>query len=547
MPAGDGLVFRYGDYSFDPRPLFTVNKEVIKTASNIGLGTKYSLTLQGFILPTGLNPDIDGKGGITAVLASGNALRDAFRQDFKPLVIACVNDGGSFTNVLVTGNPKVVSIDMQNASDNYTRRMDYTINLELPSITGASYEPVGMQCGLGVTKDLSGSGLLSLSEDISVEFLNEQVGGEIPSLAESLPSVFSIQRNLTAQGDAFPCEWDKNGDGLPIYTEPWERAKAYIEANLGLQPEMTGLGQLMCVSGMNIANNYRNISVNKTDGTVSASETFLAFTGNYPAIEEFEISTERSNDSPFTNITVNGTIQGLTSIDYYGSPLKGCPPTGVTKINNAFLAWSGNPAENIRGISGALLPRADSVYRTMLTKYPEVSEPAMSPPNFRLGTINPRPLSESIGYNPIGGVITYSYSYDDRPMNCYSGALTEDISFSYTQPNDIFASLTVLGRSQGPLFQLIGTSGATTRDISINALIPVSAFGCSYPSTSMPSAAVFGLYVQPFDGFDEFIANYEARLRTEFSQVFVNSHTQSWNPKIGQFTLNKSYTVGYCV
>ena len=384
---------------------------------------------------------------------------------------------------------------------------------------------------------------------ITVEFSDERLGGEIPSLAESIPSVFSIQRNLTAQGGSFPCEWNKNGDGLPIYTQPWERAKAYVEANLGLQPHMTGLGQLMCASGMNIANNYRTISVNKTDGTVNASETFLAYTGNYPAIEEFEISTDRSNDSPFTNITVNGTIQGLTAINYYGSPLKGCPPTGVAKINNAFLAWSGNPAENIRGISGALLPRADSVYRTMLTKYPEVSKPADPSPNFRLGTINPRPLSESIGYNPIGGVITYSYSYDDRPVNCYSGALTEDISFTYTQPNDIFASLTVLGRRQGPLFQLIGTSGATTRDISINALIPPYAFGCSYPNPNnvMPEAEIFLTYVQPFNGYDEFIANYEEKLKEEFQQVFVNSHTQSWNPKIGQFTLNKSYTVGYCV
>ena len=36
MPAGDGIVFKYGDYEFDPRPLFSVNKEMIKTPSNTG-------------------------------------------------------------------------------------------------------------------------------------------------------------------------------------------------------------------------------------------------------------------------------------------------------------------------------------------------------------------------------------------------------------------------------------------------------------------------------------------------------------------------------
>ena len=44
MPLGDGISFKYGDYEFDPRPLFTVNKEIMKTASNSGLGTKYSMT-----------------------------------------------------------------------------------------------------------------------------------------------------------------------------------------------------------------------------------------------------------------------------------------------------------------------------------------------------------------------------------------------------------------------------------------------------------------------------------------------------------------------
>ena len=66
MPLGDGISFKYGDYEFDPRPLFTVNKEIMKTASNSGLGTKYSMTLNGNILPTGVALD-NAKGGLTQV------------------------------------------------------------------------------------------------------------------------------------------------------------------------------------------------------------------------------------------------------------------------------------------------------------------------------------------------------------------------------------------------------------------------------------------------------------------------------------------------
>ena len=121
---------------------------------------------------------------------------------------------------------------------------------------------------------------------------------------------------------------------------------------------MTGLAGLMCVSGMNIASNFRNISVNRTDGSVNATETFIAYTGLYAATEEVEISTERSSDSPYVSVTVNGSIQGLSTVDY-GAGVDGCTPTGETKFNNALTAWSG-------GISGALYQRANGVYTTLL-------------------------------------------------------------------------------------------------------------------------------------------------------------------------------------
>lgn len=506
MPAGDGISFTYGDYAFDPRPLFTVNKEIIKTPSNTGLATRYGLVLQGSLLPTGIDPSSNNKGGLTKVLGSGNALRDAFAQDFKLLKLQCNSD-----SPIISGYPKVISIDLNNADDNYIRRMDYTINLELPSLTGNASEQVGVDCGGNSIGDLGASGLISLNEDVTVEFLDERLGGNLSIFNESIPSVFSIQRNLSTQGNPLSC-----GPGS-AYTEPWQYAKAYVENNLGLQPEMTGLSKLMCVSGMNIASNFRNISINKSDGSVNASETFIAYTGNTPATEEFEVSIEQSLDSPFTNVSINGTIQGLTDINYAGAN-DGCTPTGTPKFNNAVTSWS--------GVSGLLLSRATSAYNSMPDN--KANQGA---------SLNSDPLTESIGYNTRGGTISYAYAYNDRPVNCYTGAITEDITFTYNEPSDVFASLTVLGRSQGPLFQSINTSGATTRDLSINAIIPVRAFDCSD----------FDNYITPFTGYDAFIVNYEASLNAQYQQVFVTAHNQSWNPKVGQFSLNKSYTVGYCV
>ena len=137
MPAGDGITFSYGDYSFDPRPLFTVNKEVIKTPANTGLTTKYSMTLNGTILPTGIDLD-NNKGGLTTVIDDTHALRTAFERDFHLLLLQCDSN-----TPIISGYPKVISIDVNNASDNYVRRADYTINLELVSLTGSRSNAVG--------------------------------------------------------------------------------------------------------------------------------------------------------------------------------------------------------------------------------------------------------------------------------------------------------------------------------------------------------------------------------------------------------------------
>ena len=321
MPLGDGISFKYGDYEFDPRPLFTVNKEIMKTASNSGLGTKYSMTLNGNILPTGVALD-NAKGGLTQVFSGTDALRDAFAQDFNLLILQCDTD-----SPLISGYPKIISVDVNHASDNYVQRADYTINLELPSLTGTGYDSAGVNCYGTEVGNLSSSGLVSVSDEISIEFLDERVGGDI-AIADfgSIPSVFSIQRTVSAQGDSL-CTG-------ALYTEPWQRAKEYVANNLGLTPEMTGLTDLMCVGNINVANNFRSVSVNKTEGSVNATESWIAYTGATASTEEFEISIEKSIDQPLTSISINGTIQGLTDIGY-----DACSATGTPKFNHVSLLF----------------------------------------------------------------------------------------------------------------------------------------------------------------------------------------------------------------
>ena len=496
MPAGDGITFSYGDYSFDTRPLFTINKEVIKTSANTGLTTKYSMSLNGTILPTGINLD-DFKGGLNTVISGTHALETAFAKDFEVLLLKCEG-----TDPIISGYPKVISVDVNNASDNYVRRADYTINLELVSLTGSRSNAVGMADGGG---DLSASGLISLTDDISIEFLDDRVGGEALSLfGGTLPTVFNISRSMSAQGDSLPAT-----DG-EAYIEPWARAKSYIVSELANTGSYSDyFSDAMCIDGMNVTNTFRTISINKSDGSCSATQTAVAFTGNYSAIEDFEASVEQSSESAITNVSINGKIQGFANIDY-----STCPPTGAM-FNSAYSKWT-------EEVSGLIKTRAETAYDA------SIHTPIRDPDNLHI-----IPLNKSITYNTLAGFITYNFSYDNRVDFLESGAITETITYTDSPRNDIYASLTILGRAAGPLLQDLGTSGAYTAEISIDAVFKPQKSSTSFQFG--PAGEDFLEYIALMTALDS--APYHA---------FTTNDNRTWNPAVGHFTWTKSWELGKC-
>ena len=42
------------------------------------------------------------------------------------------------------------------------------------------------------------------------------------------------------------------------------------------------------------------------------------------------------------------------------------------------------------------------------------------------------------------------------------------------------------------------------------------------------------------------VSAFEVDLKAAYSVVFVSDHSVSWEPHVGHFTLNKTWTVGSC-
>tara|TARA_R110000824_G_scaffold10866_2_gene47602 strand:- start:8426 stop:10006 length:1581 start_codon:yes stop_codon:yes gene_type:complete len=523
------LTFTYGDYVFDPKPLFTISKEHIKTASQMGLGTKYVVTLEGEVIPaTGRIPGGDPGEGVNSVFSGLDELSRAFDSDFKLLLLQCTD-----SSPIISGYPRVTECNIDNASDNYVIRGNYSISLELPSLTGSGFDPVGpasdtFSCGVSGL-DFSEYGIISYSDDFTVEFMDERVGGAdlvvpgaLPGVIGELPSVFSIQRSISAQGDSYAAA--DEGGACYEYIHPWQRASGFIIPRLGFPPEIVELSGLLCPSGQ-VSNNFRSVNVNKTEGSVTVNETYIAVTGTDPAYEDFEINTSQTLGEPYITVTIDGTVNGLTQIGY-----EGLPASGVPKFNNAIAYWS--------GISGALFSRASKVLLATPPLLGHVGAPVGG--GFPSNTLNNLELSKTVGYNPVAGTVTYSCTYDNRPAHCYASALTEDITFSESEPNDVFASLTILGKASGPLYQTIGTIGPRTRELSINAVLPM-ATDCA--TTGADGGG--GFFNAP-DVYDTMVLNYEDILNWNYDQVFVTASSKTWEPKTGRFSLNQSWTVGSC-
>jgi len=354
------------------------------------------------------------------------------------------------------------------------------------------------------------SGISSISEEWSIEFLDERIGGTV-----STQNVFnSDARSVTIQ-PAFTISHSINVSAPFICQSSeldvtgWQRAIDYVRNELAVStPETGSFGLFAVPADLGYYNHFRTFNKNVHDGSISINDTWTACESG--ALEDFDVSLDDSVDSYLKSVTVNGTIQGLASIGYDTAA------TGVPKIQNAF--------DYFKAISGDIYSRAATIYNGNI----DSSGNNMS--------LNINPLNYSIGYNTNGGSVTYNYTFNDRPYNCVPTAKSEIINITEGNPNDVFSNITILGRAAGPLYQDINTIGQRTREISIEAILP--------PDTNCLTNGLYTVIAPT--GYDAFVSGYESSLIGTYAQVFVNSENKTWTPKEGRFTFNKSWTVGGC-
>ena len=464
--AGNILV-TYGSFTFDsinqPNPGVSISRRGERSPGSYdALFTPLEVTLEGNIVTSGFQPIVSGI----------RAIEDAFSPELgcQAFKIQCDSNDPLIDSSGVVTN---ISFQPRNDSDLFAQNGAYTITLEILSLSGDA--PIA-------------SGITSISEDWSIQHLDDKVGGTAFGGA-LMDTAFTVSHNVSLQVDG--CATNGLSD-----------AESYLNTLYGSStPSYANVSNVFDISALSItySNHYRILNKNVQEGSISMNESWIASTGS--ALEDFEVTKEKNLDSDQTTVTANGTIQGLATVDYPAG-------TGSTsKMQNAITHWEDN-------VSGNLYSRANALYDGEYS-------------------LNPTGFASSLGYNGGAGTVSYNFVFNDRPANCVPTAKSEIINISENNPNDVFASLTVLGRLSGPLFQEVGTSGAKTREISIEAILPRS------------GACTFDDFTAPGD-YDSLVNTYEAGLIAAYSQVFINNDTKTWSPKDGRFTWTKGWTVGNC-
>lgn len=469
----------FGNYDFgskgQPVPIFTYSRSTNKLqGTNFGLSQPITLTFEGNLVITG-EYDL-GSGNFETTMGSIRDLSESFKDgSYERLLISGCSNVQVDTSGLVTD----LNINPRSESDPYVHTASYTITMEVPSLSGLEF-------------DNQPSGITSITEDWNVEFNNEDQGGQFTGIGTTidLDQLFVVSHNVSVSAREIP----GGNDGVVV-------AEEYIRNELAADTPTGAQNGIFSFNLSGYYNHIRTFSKNSFDGSVTMSETWIVG-NNSGASESIEVNVEDSEETMLRRVSLQGSIQGYSTISYSN----GIPNVSKSKIDSAY--------DYFNVVSGYAYNRANA---------------------FIDESLNPNPLSNSFGYNTKAGVINYSYTYDTRALNCVSDAKFENITFNQTLPTDVFASLTIPGRSLGPLLQNIATTNQRVIGMSIEAVLPTGHFGdyCA-GNISRPT------------GYDDIVSNFVTNTVGAYSTYFKNDDNETYNPKTGRFSKSISYVVGNC-
>lgn len=221
--------------------------------------------------------------------------------------------------------------------------------------------------------------------------------------------------------------------------------------------------------------------------------------------EEYSVDVQQTVDSSVTQVSINGTVQGL-----------GVESTtkGISRFLSASGAYFSTIEKLIPGRVSAVIPTG--------------------------ACISTDPTSKTLGYNPLGGALTYAQTFQSRFKTSNVNILTEQVELNFQRQADVIAQIPIPGKQDGPILQDQETKTGLQKTMSVSYTMRRQSDGCT--NSVIPSNQALNIALAESDILVNNTPSMNARgEKPESSKVFKTEDTVSFNRNTYEFSRNVTW------
>ena len=488
-PVGGNSITIGGTAATGPFPKYSVSTERVEAGDGTLIDMIYSISVTGQIIATG---DMATAGARQDSLHAAMIAKLAAMENDMPVGILEIVAYGGLSSVLQFNDATLTGISFGEQDDDSagTQVGDYTFEFTAHK---RSSTKIGSTYSLASAEE---------SWDISE---NSERYYEANTFTNLPSKTYTITHTVSATGYNKVTDTTFNDSG-------WAQAKDWVLSRLVTTPataitqDVAGKDRFTDFQGIYMGESsgdfidlgtdsaYNHSRVAQSDlpgGSYSITETW--YISKLAVTHDFDMSLDTGEDG-VTNVVVSGSIQGLNTSSF------------ATRSEDKITQAEG-VLDNCLGQAYAI---ANSFYTASITSTPSCPL-----------ALNTSEISKSISKNRSTGVITYSLSYNDMgSASLYT--ITENLQITddnEDQSNSVVAIIQIIGKTDGPIFQDMGTTTERKRSASLEWTMKV----CNRSGKPSTEALVAVNAYKP-------------------TGAYQLSKSESWTPSTGGYSLQIEWT-----
>ena len=265
------------------------------------------------------------------------------------------------------------------------------------------------------------------------------------------------------------------------------------------------------IEGVNVLNMATSVNIDLAELTYSvtinglyATETAANMIKQSGAFETTTTTVQTDASSAITSVTIDGSLNGYA----------------VGASTDPTLLIHAGAAKGAYAVLNRISDNGKWGHGSVAYKRAQKATGAV---------LNATPRSISVGDSTSSNqTITYNVTYDNRRIPTVSGAVSETINVTDSYPTDIYASIQIMGKRDGPVFQYMNTTTHYERDVSIELVMPQN-FQGSPATNSITRPQLNDLLSSVAPG------------STQAGYVMLKQLNESWSSSEGRYTVNAGW------